>query len=733
MRVVRRRSTAGCLCHWRPAAIVCAWLALMCLPGIGLSRTVELPAHYSRISEQLAVRLPKKHLLDIPLDDAVSLRAWSNYIAALDFDRIYFLAGDIRAFETRSRELDDMLEDGDLGFAREVFEVFRDRVSNRVAYVDVLLDKGFDVEREEAYAWKRKQAPWPESQAAWDELWRKRIKNEYVRIRISREEAVSSPVTAAGLTNRLVDSGLSTNVPLPSIEASIRRRYQQMQTVIQSGDPEWILQNYLSAFTQAYDPHSSYMSPSASEDFQIEMRLSLVGIGALLRSEEGAAKIVQLIPGGPAMTDTRDQRLQPGDKIIAVAQHGEPAVDILHMPLHKVVRLIRGEKGTRVILTVVPASDPTGATTKIVDLIRDEVRLEAQAAKSRVRDSLDSRNVSHKIGIVLLPAFYANMKATSEDDPAFRSAAYDVEQRLQTLKQEGVEGVLLDLRNNSGGSLLEAIRVTGLFIRRGPTVQVKEKFWPRVMRDPDPAIAYSGPLVVLVNRLSASASEIVTAALQDYGRAVIVGDSKTHGKGTVQTVFSMGRDDSYGQLKVTTASYYRITGQSTQLRGVEADILVPSPWDFVETGEEFLDNPLRLKTEGRVSYQPVSDLSRVIARLMEMSQTRRRNHPDFVAYETLLGRVAAMNQAKELPLQIDARRAMAQTEREFSALQDRLAADVEESLSGDAKDLVLQESLAILADLIAIQEEMKTTASPAQHRDPEDSASGLMRWLLKSL
>lgn len=746
--------------------------AVLCSPA--RTPALEGTPTDSAIARRLAERLPANHLLDYPIDDTLSSRAWTNYLSTLDFDRSFFLASDIEGFRARETQLDDDLKAGRQDFAFDVFNTFILRVSNRVDYVERILAAGFNTDTDEFYVWKRKDLPWPADEAAWDVLWRQRIQNEYVRLLIAREEAAASasvaPVFPRGadeaatdaigaetlLSQELAPQGVTNNlVEGKSIEELLLRRYRQMLTVLRDNDADWITQNFLTAFAQAYDPHSAYMSPASAEDFEIDMSLSLMGIGALLQSEDGAAKIVRLIPGGPAANDRREGRLQPGDKIIAVAQDGQPPVDVLHLPLQKVVRHIRGERGSRVILTVASASDPSGAATRQVDLIRDEVRLEAQAAKSRVRSGADSQGVERSLGIVTLPAFYANMKVTSATNPGYRSAAHDVEVLLKQLEAAKVDGVVLDLRNNSGGSLLEAIRVTGLFIRKGPTVQVKERFWPRVMRDPDPTIAYSGPMVVLVNRLSASASEIVAAALQDYGRAVIVGDSKTHGKGTVQTIIDVGNDASFGQLKVTTASYYRISGESTQLKGVVADIVVPSPWDFIETGEDYLRNALSLPAQSPAGYEMVTDLSTVIPRLRRLSEARRRAQPDYVQYTELLNRVADLNQIPSLPLNLDARRRLAQTEREFADVQERLAGaegaeiDMETNdlpatapsegdeaaaiAAADSRDLVLGEAQAILADLIAIQNEMKTTANPLNHRDAVDSTSGIMRWLLESL
>lgn len=655
------------------------------------------PPLYARIATLFARQFPRHHLTRSSLDDPIARRAWTNYLDSLDFRHVYFLQSDISEFEAEQTTLDDRLEQGEMRFAYRVFAVFKKRLKDRYDYVCRLLDKGFDLGKQETYRWKREGAPWPADRAEWDDLWRRKIKNEYVLIVVNRELAAEARARGESGEDDDPDAGR------PPDEV-IRKRYKQMLTVMEDSDEEWVLQKYLTAFAHAYDPHSGYMSSSNVEDFNIEMKLSLVGIGALLRAEDGAAKIVRLIPGGPADRDQREKSLQPGDKIIEVAQgDGEP-VDIRHQPLYKVVRLIRGEKGTRVVLTVIPASDPTGSITKKVDLIRDEVKLEEQAASSRIVDGEDLYGNRLKLGIITLPAFYANMNVRFIAHPDYRSAAYDVEKELDSMKAKGVQGVLVDLRNNGGGALNEAIKMTGLFIGTGPVVQVAERHRRRTLYDRDPSVAYAGPLVVLVNRFSASASEIVAGALQDYGRAVIVGDTKTHGKGTVQSLVKLGLNRRLGSAKITTASYYRVSGGSTQLKGIAADIVLPSPFDAMELGEESLPNAIAWSTISPAPFFPVADLDDTISGLRRKSETRRRQAEDFVAYRQLLDRVKGLQDVDELPLAIDDRRALARTEKEIADLRRDLAPGSrfgEEIDHRHEADPVLRESLNILEDLIA--------------------------------
>jgi len=693
--------------------VLLLWVMLAVCAGAIPGEPLEPEPRYGVIAERAARFLPAKHLSRSALDDGVAARTWTNYLSTLDYEHLYFLKSDIDRFaEARSR-IDDMLLDGELSFAYDVFEVFKRRVAERCDFVAGLLAGGFDLERDEVYTVRDRTSPWPESAEERDELWRLKIKNEYLRQLIAREAAESAAtnaVSAAPAATNVASGSVTgeqavASAPDLSPQEHVMKRYRQMRTILEDSDAEWVLQRYLSAFTQAYDPHSGYMSQSSVEDFNIEMRLSLVGIGALLRPEDGAAKIVRLIPGGPAARDKSPRKLRPGDKIVAVAQEGEEPVDILHWPLYRVVRLIRGEKGTRVRLTVIPASDRSGSVTKEVVLVRDEVELEEQAASSDVRTVEGPDGVARKLGIIKLPAFYANMQARSVSDPDYRSAAQDVARSLGELRDAEVDGVLLDLRNNGGGSLLEAIRLVGLFIRTGPTVMVKERTSLRVLPDDDPTVAYGGPLVVLVNRLSASASEIVAGALQDYERAVIVGDSKTHGKGTVQTILRLGLDRSLGSVKVTTASYYRISGSSTQLRGVSPDIVLPSAYDAMEIGEEFLPDPMDWSMVQRAPYEPVADLGPAIDALRTRSEARRAADPRYAVYRKMLRRIEEMTRTRQIPLRLEARRAIAAAEEELTVLQDELMAERgEENGDGDRPDLVLEEALQILAGLTRYEE-----------------------------
>ena len=712
-----------------PAGLLLAAFLLSSLPAPARTNLKPEP-YYGAIAKTLAKRFPKEHLTRSSLDETISSRMWTNYFATLDYERVYFLASDIAAFRVHELTLSDELQEGNLDFAYQVFDTLRDRVRERVQYVQKLLAEGFDVEKDETYRWQRKDSPWAADKAELNEIWRKRIKNEYVRQLVA--QASTNQVDQTGAEKK-PEARSPKDEPAVTPAESIRKRYQQLLTMLDDTDADWVLERYLTAFTHAFDPHSDYMSPSAVEDFNIEMKLSLFGIGALLTAEDGAAKVVRLIPGGPADRDKRDQRLRPGDKIIEVASGEGKPVDILHWPLQKIVKLIRGEKGTTVMLTVVPASDPTGTTTKKVDLQRDEVKLEEQAASSKIHEVQGTSGVALKLGVITLPAFYGDMKAMSQNETDFKSSTRDVEDILTRIRKD-VDGVILDLRNNGGGSLLEAIRMTGLFISAGPVVQVRERSHIRVLSDTDPRVMYSGPLLVLVNRLSASASEIVAGALQDYGRGVLVGDSKTHGKGTVQSMLEVGREEKLGSVKITTASYYRISGASTQLKGITPDIIIPSPFDFMQLGEESLPNPLEWSRIDPARFAPVSDERPLIAELRKKFEARRAADSRYAVYTQFLARVEAINKTEEVPLNLQKRMALARTEKEIADLQNQIAPDGETSTNNTANarpDIVLDESLRILADMVSPQErpQPQPASSPQAEADGKSVAQAVFEWL----
>lgn len=707
------------------------WFAAVPTPAAtNLFKHIEPPTEPVKAAMIIAEGMPKLHLSHAAFDEKISTNALSLYLNMLDFDHTFFLASDIEEFRQQGPQLTQQLRTGDVKVGVDIYNRFMERMTNRMAYVGILLKKGFDTSKQETFMWKRKDAPWATTESEWNDLWRRKVENEYlgriVAMKLADEaKAQEKAKKKKGLFGWIKKGDDKSNAKDPKAtkdgkagvkdeeeeesaepeltpDQFILKRYAQFQTVLQDSDLDWVLQRYLMSFTMAYDPHSEYMMPMSEEDFDISMRLSLCGIGAVLSPEDGAAKVERLTTGGPA---ERDGRLKPGDKIIAVAQGDQPAKDILHLPLNKTVRLIRGDKGTKVVLTVVKKNDVTMTKTRKIELIRDEIKLEESRAKTELRAEV-SGSTTQQFAVVTIPEFYADMKGQQAGKRDATSVARDVRKILSGFSTQHVEGVVIDLRNNGGGSLEEAVELTGEFIGSGPIVQVRQQQNEvQVLADTDPAVDYAGPLVVLVNRLSASASEILTAALQDYGRALVVGDTKTHGKGTVQTMLPMAfGSEKLGALKLTTASFYRIAGGSTQLRGVSPDIIVPSTLDSMEVGEEFLPNALPWNTVEPSGYAHDRSLQPLVPALRKLSTDRLANDPRFAGHRKLLERAAERAANKEVSLNLSTRLAEARADREIEKLQQQ--EDEEVTVGKEKKkkhDVVLDETLHILADLIKIQ------------------------------
>jgi carboxyl-terminal processing protease len=673
-----------------------------------------------KITRSVAYSLPVFHLNQLPMDTHISTNAFKLFIDSLDPAHCYFLQSDIDRFNQDAPNLHKYLRKGNIDFAHDVFNTLIERLENRMDFTEQQLEKRFDIELDEDFLWDRKDEPWPKDEAEWDDLWRKRLKNEYVSRLVSKQvyaDAQTATNNVENLETNLV-SGAETETTNTVAQAKhsetvenenlspeefILERYKQFNLMMETFDEEMLLQRYLSSFSLVYDPHSDYMSPSSVEDFDINMKLSLVGIGAMLRSDDGAAKIERIIPGGPA---DRDGRLEAGDKIIAVGDgKGEP-VSILHWPLYKAVRLIRGDEGSTVVLTVIPASDRSGTRTKKIDLVREEVKLEEQAAKSEIKTLTTDDGKTRKFGVILLPDFYADFQATNKNKKDARRASTDVRRLINELTPEGIDGLVLDLRNNGGGSLVEAIETAGLFISSGPIVQVKERNGIQVLPDADPEISYDGPMIVLVNRLSASASEILAAAMQDYKRALIVGDRQTHGKGTVQTLMTLG--DRKGSLKLTTAGFYRINGGSTQLKGVKPDIIIPSYLDVMDVGEDSLEHALPWDTIRPAMYRTYDDLSKLVPMLADQSNDRIDNSEEFATFLAKRERLKQRYETKTVSLSLQDRVTEAEAEKELDDIQSGAFLD-EDSDEKKKDDIILDETLHILSDLIDMQKMTENT------------------------
>lgn len=587
-------------------------------------QALELSSRQSgKITEVVGQVLSQSHLRQKFLDNELSEIFFDNYIDALDLNHQIFLQADIDEFQERYRA---QLDDFTLGVlnqkrvpnaapAFEIFERFKERLVERRKMIEELLEAEYVFNVPDQIQVKRSEEPWPTTAEEARELWRLRIKYDLLQGKIGDEE-------------------------LTKVKERIAKRYDRLVRDYQSLEPDEILQIYLTSLASAYDPHSDYMSPTTAEDFYIKnVNNELTGIGALLRSNEGYCQIVSLVPGGPA---DKSKQIKPGDKIIGVAQGEQETVDVVEMKLNKVVQMIRGELNTEVRLTIIPAKSVDGSETKVVSLIRDRIELKDQFSKARIISLPDENGRIRRLGVLTVPQYYDNV-------------ATDTAALLKRLEKEQVEGIALDLRKNGGGILPEAVALTGLFIPKGPVVQVqnyaKQK---KILEDEDPSTIYDGPLVVLVSQLSASAAEITAAALQDYQRAVIVGDQSTHGKGTVQTLMELNRfkgtPEQSGMLKYTIQKFYRIAGGTTQKHGVTPDIILPSIYDYMELGEANLPRSLEPDSIDPASFEKVNHVPSNLPELSKISQERIAMDKDFQYVLDDIERYKEIKQRKTISL-----------------------------------------------------------------------------------
>jgi carboxyl-terminal processing protease len=546
-------------------------------------------------------KLSKRHYQRMAVDDKLSAKVLKRYLSDLDRNRTYFLSSDIKEFQAYRHELDDALMAGDLKPAFRIFNRCQKRVIERLVSEINRIESGLlsrmNFDLVEVIQADREKAPWASDMTQLDDFWRKRIKNRVLIQKLS------------GKT-------------LKEIRKSLLRRYRSRLNRTTQTHTEDAFRVYMNAVAKTYDPHTQYFSPLMSENFNIQMSLSLEGIGAVLQTEDEYTKILRLVPAGPA---EKSKKLGPGDRIVSVGQGASgDMIDIIGWRIDDVVNLIRGPKGTVVRLKIIPAAAQDEHQTKIVSITRDKVKLEEQSAKKKVIEmSRDGR--AYKIGILEIPTFYVDFKALHSGALTYKSTSRDTRKLLKELTRQNVDGIIIDLRDNSGGALREANTLTGLFIETGPTVLIRESNGRTTqLNDKDPEIAYDGPLVVMVNRLSASASEIFAGALQDYHRAVVVG-AQTFGKGTVQSLLAVRQ----GQLKLTSAKFYRISGESTQHRGIIPDINFPAVYDPKKIGESALPQALPWDKIRPAEYKAHTSMSRWISQLRAQHQARIRNSADF--------------------------------------------------------------------------------------------------------
>ena len=616
-----------------PVTALALLLGLHALPAAAKAAaenwTYLQPDREQVIASLNVVELLKRHHYNKPpLDDTRSQKIYQGYLKMLDPSRSYFTATDIAEFDAWQNKFDDLLKSGDLQPGFTIYRTYLQRVEERLDYVDGLLKAGidkFDFNADENLLVDREKAPWAKDQHELDDLWRKRVKDEVLRLKIAGKET-------------------------KAIQDLLQKRYDNQRKRLAQTRGEDVFQAYINAFAQSYDPHTNYLSPDSAENFDINMSLSLEGIGAVLQSDNEYVKVVRLVPAGPA---EKSKQVAPADRIIGVAQGDKEMVDVVGWRLDEVVKLIRGPKGSKVRLEVIPASNaPNDQTSKVVSIVREAVKLEEQAAQKSVL-KLQHEGHDYKLGVIKVPAFYLDFKAYRAQDPNYKSTTRDVKRLLGELKKEKVDGVVIDLRDNGGGSLQEATELTGLFIDQGPTVLVRNSDGRvDVLADEDSGVFYDGPMAVLVDRLSASASEIFAGAMQDYHRALILG-SQTFGKGTVQTIQPL----NHGELKLTLAKFYRVSGQSTQHQGVLPDIAYPNTVDTKQIGESSLPEAMpwdSIRPAVRPNSNPYKPF---LAELQARHEARTANNPDFVFTRERLALAQKLMAETSVSLNEQARRA----------------------------------------------------------------------------
>jgi carboxyl-terminal processing protease len=652
----------------------------------------------SQAAHLAADLLTHYHYKVVPLDSAMSEKIFDHYLKSLDPQKVYFVQTDIDNLAPVRTRLGDAIINEDLTGPFAIFNLYSQRASERFTYARSLLKQGFDFRQEETYQVEREKEPWLKTEAEMRELWRKRVKNDWLRLKLAGEND-------------------------KNIAETLDKRYGNALKRVGQITGKDVFQVFMNAYTMAIEPHTNYLGPRAAEDFDNSMKLSLVGIGALLALKDDSCMIRELVPGGPAALSGQ---LNVGDRILRVAQNNNGAMtDVQGWRLDDTVGLIRGKADSVVVLDVLPANAGPDGKHKLVSLIRKKISLEDEAAKKSVL-SIKDGSTTRRIGVITLPSFYEDFEARHRGDPEFRSAARDVARLLGELKKENVDSVLIDLRNDGGGSLEEAIELTGLFVGKGPVLQERDARGEVAVLENRGGlgVAWEGPLGVLINRNSASASEIFAAAIQDYGRGLLIG-APSFGKGTVQTVVSLDRaaksdKQEFGELKMTVAQFFRINGGTTQLRGVEPDIVLPEVIDPDTFGESSFDNALPWLQVKPVTYAPVGDLKTLLPELRTRHEARVKSDNDFRYLQEDIAEIRRQRQKIQISLNEVERRKEREAQDARLQLRDSGAGTREQGAAGEPavaknrpnRDDGLQSDERTLAADIAAEKAGKSAKDP---------------------
>jgi carboxyl-terminal processing protease len=706
-RIMTRQSESGHpVRHLATSLVVVLALAFstQIAAQAGSSDTIYQPVSptvaQARANILIARQLQFTHFRDMGINDDLSGNVFDAYLDYLDGQHIYLNQQDINQFNAVRESLGSALKTGQLQPGFDIYNLVQQRIIERLNFAISVVEDGIDkldFQNNEQLLLDRSEAAWEPDAAAMDALWIKRIKN-------------------AVLAQRLNGSNDD------EISDALMRRYEGQLTRTRQARSEDAFQAYMNAFAGMWDPHTAYFSPRTSENFNINMSLSLEGIGAVLQSDNEYTKVVRLVPGGPA---AKQGQLKPADRIVSVGQEDEEKeVNVIGWRLDEVVDLIRGPRESVVTLEVIPADATKETVTETIAIKRDEVKLEEQSASSRVIE-LDRNDQSFRIGVITIPTFYADFEAMMNNEPDYKSTTRDVRNLIDDLKAEGIDGIVMDLRNNGGGALHEANDLVGLFIEDGPTVQIRNSNNDvKVLEDEDPSVAYDGPLVVLVNRMSASASEIFAGAIQDYGRGLVVG-AQTFGKGTVQAV----RPLNHGQLKITQSKFYRVSGGSTQHKGVIPDIEIPSRIDKTRIGEDALEHALPWDQIEAVPHGRYFDFSGVIDELRDRHEKRFAENPEFQLLQKEIDFLKEQRKKTTVSLNMDERKkyqaqvesvrlSIANARREirgdepFGTLeqlddwQDQQAADTD--TTDENMDFIIEEGGNVMADMLELDQRMAT-------------------------
>jgi carboxyl-terminal processing protease len=610
--------------------------------------------------------LARAHYKPMPLDDAMSVKIFDRYFKTLDSEKLYFVQSDIDQFDVVRNKLDDAINNENLTLPFAVYNIYQQRFNERMAYARELIKGKFDFTTDETFQLDREKAAWPKNEDEARDLWRRRVKNDWLRLKLAGKED-------------------------KAIRETLDKRYDNYVTRMRKLNNEDVFQMFMNAYATSIEPHTNYLGPRSAENFDIAMRLSLEGIGAVLQSRDEYTVVREIVPGSPAGLSGK---LKVGDRIVGVAQGDTaPFTEVLGWRIDDVVQLVRGTKDSVVRLDVLPADSGTDGKHVSISLVRKKISMEEQSAKKSIIEVREG-GAKRRIGVISLPTFYLDFEARRRGDKDFKSATRDVSRILGELKKDKVDNVLIDLRNNGGGSLIEAVELTGLFIDKGPVVQQRTADGRvEVENDTNPGLAWDGPVGVLINRGSASASEIFAAAIQDYGRGLIIGEP-SFGKGTVQQLLNLDRfaqSDKvhYGELKMTIAQFFRINGGTTQLRGVTPDIKLPITSDNENFGESSYDNALPWVSIKPASYVPSGDLKELFAPLQKRHEVRIAKDKDFQYLQEDIAEMRKLRKENAISLNEAVRRKERDTQDARAKLREaRLAAQApaDDATSAEGKD-----------------------------------------------